>query len=193
MRYRANTPGPCRGDGSPSDDPTEFRGGPRRGPGRGAGHDHGRGRGPRTRRGDMKWALLSALSEGPGHGYELIQRIEERTGGRWRPSPGSVYPTLQMLDDGGLVRSDQLDDKRVYEITEAGQAELTTRTEAAGGQPWMRDTDDTSAHGSFRHALGRFVMAAKQVSTAGNPELVDQATEIMDEARRQLYRLLAEA
>lgn len=166
---------------------------PGRGPGRGIGHDHGRGRGPRTRRGDMKWALLSALSEGPGHGYELIQRIEERTGGRWRPSPGSVYPTLQMLDDGGLVRANQQDDKRVYEITEAGQAELATRTAEVGGQPWMRDTEEASTHGSFRHAIGRLVMAAKQVGMAGNPELVEQATEIIDEARRKLYRLLAEA
>ncbi|MGD9998580.1 MAG: PadR family transcriptional regulator [Ilumatobacteraceae bacterium] len=140
----------------------------------------------------MKWALLSALADGPGHGYELIQRIEERTGGRWRPSPGSVYPTLQMLDEQGLVRSSQVDDKRVYEITEAGQGELATRTADAGGTPWMRD-DEGSSHGNFRHAMGRFIMAAKQVAMTGSPELVDQAVEIMDEARRKLYRLLADS
>jgi DNA-binding PadR family transcriptional regulator len=141
----------------------------------------------------MKWALLSALSDGPGHGYELIQRIEERTDGRWKPSPGSVYPTLQMLDDGGSVKATQQDDKRVYEITEAGQAELAARTAEVGGQPWMRDTEAGSTHGSFRHALGRMVMASKQVAMAGNPEMVEQATEIIDEARRKLYRLLSES
>lgn len=195
MRYRGNTPGP-QGD-QLGDAPAGF-GGPNmgrgRGPGmrRGPGHEHGRGRGGRTRRGDMKWALLSALSDGPGHGYELIQRIDERTGGRWRPSPGSVYPTLQMLDDSGLVRSSQQDDKRVYEITEAGQAELASRTEEVGGQPWMA-TEGVSSYGSFRQAMGGLAMAMKQVGMTGDPALVEQATAILDEARRKLYRLLADA
>jgi hypothetical protein len=84
-----------------------------------------------------------------------------------------------------------VDDKRVYEITEAGRAELDTRTADAGGMPWMRG--DESAGGNFRHAVGRFVMASKQVAMTGSPELVDQAVEIIDEARRKLYRLLADS
>ena len=99
-------------------------------------HQHGRDRGEfgfgrhggpphrgprRTRRGDIRLALLSGLSDGPAHGYELIQRLSDRSGGRWKPSPGSVYPTLQLLEEAGFASSSQHDGKRVYAITEAGE------------------------------------------------------------------------
>ena len=83
------------------------------GPPFGGGHWHG---GRRMRRGEIRFALLSVLAEGPGHGYELIGRLEAKTGGVWRPSPGSVYPTLQSLEDEGLVRSVERDGKRVFEL-----------------------------------------------------------------------------
>ena len=86
--------------------------------GRHGGPPH-RGGPRRTRRGDIRLALLSGLTDGPAHGYELIQRLSDRSGGRWKPSPGSVYPTLQMLEDAGFASSSQQDDKRVYAITEA--------------------------------------------------------------------------
>jgi DNA-binding PadR family transcriptional regulator len=152
-----------------------------------------RGRGHRTRRGDIRIALLSALADGPGHGYELIQRLEDRTGGRWKPSPGSVYPTLQMLEETGMVSSAQQDDKRVYTITDAGRAELAERmTESGGPPPWM-NTEAAVGHGALRQSVTQLVLAAKQVGMAGNPEHVDSATGILNEARRKLYQLLAEA
>src|SRR3954471_15574555 len=80
-------------------------------------------RGGRMRRGDIRTAILAVLAEEPGHGYEVMQRLEERTEGAWRPSPGSVSPTLQLLEDEGLLRSAEREGKKVYEITEAGQTE----------------------------------------------------------------------
>src|SRR5437870_7050056 len=91
------------------------------------------GGGRRMRRGDIRSALLTELAEGPGHGYELMTRLEERAEGAWRPSPGSVYPTLQSLEDEGLVRSVERDGKRVFELTDAGREEVAARAEAGGG------------------------------------------------------------
>jgi DNA-binding PadR family transcriptional regulator len=168
----------------------------RRGPGREFGFGHG-GPGPRggrgrMRRGDTRFALLSALVDGPGHGYELIQRLEDRTGGRWKPSPGSVYPTLQLLEETGLVRSEQRDDKRVYEITEAGQAALAERADEPGGAPWM-PSDEGGGHRALWHAFGQLGMAVKQIGVQSDPGLISQATTIVNDARRKLYQLLAEA
>src|SRR5215210_2526495 len=99
-----------------------------RGRHRGGGRD-GRwdGSGPRMRRGDIRTAILAVLTEGPGHGYDVMQNLEDKTGGAWRPSPGSVYPTLQLLEDEGLVRSTERDGKRVFEITEPGRTESVER------------------------------------------------------------------
>src|SRR3954452_23905056 len=106
-------------------------------------HRGGRGRhreggwgGPRMRRGQIRTALLAVLAEEPGHGYDVMQKLEDKTGGAWRPSPGSVYPTLQLLEDEGLVRSTERDGKRVFEVTDAGRAEATSRIDEAGGTPW---------------------------------------------------------
>src|SRR5262245_7705757 len=96
--------------------------------------DEGRGRG-RMRRGDVRTALLIALLDGPAHGYELIQALEEKTGGRWRPSPGSVYPTLQQLADEGMVTASDEDGKRTFALTDAGRAETESRI-ADQGIPW---------------------------------------------------------
>ncbi len=151
-----------------------------------------RGRGGRTRRGDIRYALLSALSDGPAHGYELIQRLEERTGGRWKPSPGSVYPTLQMMEEAGLVTAAQQDEKRVYSVTDEGKKLLAERVAEGGGMPWMSG-EGPEGHGALRHAVGQLVMAAKQVGMAGNPAHVETATGIVNDARRKLYQLLAES
>src|SRR4029077_21230 len=107
---------------------------PRRFPGRFGPGGHHRGR--RMRRGDIRTALLVAVAENPGHGYDVIRSIEEKSGGAWKPSPGSVYPTLQMLEDEGLMRSVERDGKRVYEVTDAGREEAARRVEEAGGTPW---------------------------------------------------------
>ncbi len=160
--------------------------------GRHGGPPH-RGGPRRTRRGDIRLALLSGLTDGPAHGYELIQRLSDRSGGRWKPSPGSVYPTLQMLEEAGFASSSQHDDKRVYAITEAGQAELTTKlAQADGPMPWM-DAESAGGHDDLRKAIGQLVMAAKQVGMTDNQTHIETATGIVNEARRKLYQLLAEA
>lgn len=158
----------------------------------------GRG-GGRTRRGDIRTALLFALTQGPGHGYELIQRLEERTGGRWRPSPGSVYPTLQLLEDEGLAESTEQDGKRTYAVTEAGQTELRGRMQRPDGAPWAFRQADGAADGDadpreqLRAAVGHLHMAARQVASAGTAEQIATAVEAVTEVRKRLYQLLAES
>ena len=142
------------------------------------------------RRGDVRTALLTELSEGPGHGYELMTRLEERAEGAWRPSPGSVYPTLQLLEDEGLVRSEERDGKRVYDLTAAGRAEAAARSEAGGGAPWESSGDDGLA--ALRTTLLDVRMAARQVAHAGSAEVVKRSIEILRDARKQIYRLLAD-
>src|SRR6266567_4286449 len=80
----------------------------------------GFGRGPKVGRGDVRAAILVLLTEGPMHGYQVIHELTDRSGGMWRPSPGSVYPTLQLLEDEGLVRSEEVEGKRIFQLTEAG-------------------------------------------------------------------------
>jgi DNA-binding PadR family transcriptional regulator len=147
----------------------------------------------RMRRGDIRTALLAVLLDGPGHGYDVIQKLEEKSGGGWRPSPGSVYPTLQLLEDEGLVRSTERDGKRVFEITDAGRAEAERRVEEAGGTPWEVAGNASQRAGEFREAIGGLAMAFKQISMVGTPAQVEQAVNILHEARRQLYQILAEA
>jgi DNA-binding PadR family transcriptional regulator len=143
----------------------------------------GRGR-HRVRRGDVRSAILALLDDRPMHGYEMIQELEERTGGRWTPSAGSVYPTLQLLEDEGLVTAEEVDDRKVYSLTESGQE----RTE---GRPWERGDED-SPRFEARKELFRLMGAAKQLARADNDEQLTKAAEILKDARRKLYGLLAE-
>src|SRR5437764_5820600 len=145
----------------------------------------------RMRRGDIRTALLVALLDGPGHGYDVIQKLEEKSGGAWRPSPGSVYPTLQLLEDEGLVRSTERDGKRVYEITDAGRAESASRIEEAGGAPWDL-AGPGKRHGELREGMMTLGLAVRQVAHAGTPQQIERATAIITAARKQLYALLAE-
>jgi DNA-binding PadR family transcriptional regulator len=148
------------------------------------------GGGRRMRRGDIRTVLLRALEEGPGHGYEIIQRLEEKTGGMWRPSPGSVYPTLQMLEDEGLVSSEPRDGKRIYTVTEAGRAEAAERA-SRGGPPWGEGEPPAGVR-KLREAVGQLHLAARQVAHAGREDQVDRTVAIVDEARKKVYAILAE-
>jgi DNA-binding PadR family transcriptional regulator len=143
-----------------------------------------------VQRGDVRSALLIALLDGPGHGYELIQVLEAKSGGRWRPSPGSVYPSLQMLADEGLVSSNEEDGKRVYSITDTGRAQAEERI-ATRGYPW--EVMERGDEGGLRAAVRDLHLAAKQVGLTGSPEAIERATEIVTAARKDLYRLLAES
>jgi DNA-binding PadR family transcriptional regulator len=139
--------------------------------------------GSRTRRGDMKYLVLEALAEGPRHGYEIMTAIEERRG--FRPSPGSVYPTLQMLEDGELVKSEEVEGKRVYTITEAGRELLANRTADADG-----DEDEPDARHRVKESamkLGAAVMSARGSDEA----TLDKIREALDRARREIYAVLA--
>jgi len=143
------------------------------------------------RRGDVRSALLIALLDGPGHGYELIQALETRTDGRWRPSPGSVYPTLQMLADEGFVTAADQDGKRTFAITDTGRAQAEEQI-ATKGLPWDAMDRGGVEQGGLRAAVRDLHMAAKQVGVTGSADVVERATEIVTGARKELYRLLAE-
>ncbi|MFV0258930.1 MAG: PadR family transcriptional regulator, partial [Acidimicrobiales bacterium] len=147
------------------------------------------GRRGRMRRGEVRPALLIALLDGPAHGYELIQRLEALSGGQWRPSPGSVYPQLQLLADEGLVVGEDRDGKRVFSLTDAGSAEAEAR-KSADGNPW--DEFDAGDRGGLRSATMGLHHAIKQVGITGSPDTITRATEIVTQARKDLYRLLAE-
>lgn len=162
-----------------------------RGKGRGPGFGPGgpRGRGHRARRGDVRMAILSLLGERPMHGYEMIQELEEKTGGRWRPSAGSIYPTLQLLEDEGLVRSEEVDGKKVFSLTSEGTEKLAERGEDKA--PWEQDGEDSDRH-KLRNEAFRLRGALMQIGRAGDDEQVEKALEILTEARKRLYGLLAE-
>ena len=161
--------------------------------GRGRRFDGGPpGRRGRMQRGDIRTGVLAILAEEPGHGYEVMQRLEAKSEGAWRPSPGSVYPMLQLLEDEGLVRSNERDGKRVFEVTDAGRAEAATRIEEAGGAPWDLARRGGHGHGQLREAMMTLGLAVRQVALAGKPDQVERATAIVTTARKQLYALLAE-
>jgi DNA-binding PadR family transcriptional regulator len=149
-----------------------------------------RGRGGRARRGDVRLALLRLLAEEPRNGYQLMQTIEERSGGDWRPSPGSVYPTLSQLEDEGLVRSAEADGTRTFEITEAGRQHLETRADEPA--PW--DLPDEEGHPSrdAKRLIGAIAQATMQVAMAGTEDQQNRAVELLNETRKGLYRILAE-
>ena len=153
------------------------------------GFPGGPGRG-RMRRGDIRTAVLAVLRDGPGHGYDVIQRLEAKSAGAWRPSPGSVYPTLAMLEDEGLVRSTERDGKRVFELTDEGSAEAERRVDEAGGEPWAGRGD--AKWGELREGFAQLALAMRQVSKAGSADQVERAVAIVRDARKQLYQLLAE-
>lgn len=162
------------------------------------GHDHGHvgpsffGHGARAGRGNVRAAILALTAEAPMHGYQIIRELSERSGGRWSPSPGSVYPTLQMLEDEGLVSGDQRDGKRVFSITDAGRAVLAER-EADRPAPWLevgRGVDESLL--GLRDLVGQLGAAVRQVAGSGTPAQVERTKALLTETRRSLYRILAD-
>ena len=150
---------------------------------------HPRGRG---RRGDIRSALLIVLRDGPAHGYELIQTFAERSDGMWKPSPGSVYPTLQLLEEQGLLTSTESEGKRVYALTDAGRLEAEQRTHAAGSNmPWERE-DDRGSGSEMRRSLGFLHLAVKQVGAVGTGEQVERTLDVLNAARKSIYAVLGE-
>jgi len=155
-------------------------------------HGHGRGPWSRARRGNVRAAILSVLAEEPMHGYQVMQRLEESSGGMWRPSPGSVYPTLQLLEDQGFIKGEEVEGRRVFSLTEAGKVEAEASRERHGA-PW--ESPEHGAEGSrfkLRKAVFQIGAAVKQVGTTGSSEQVEQALEILADARKRIYESLAE-
>lgn len=158
-------------------------GGPWRGP---------RHRGPRAGRGDVRSAVLALLSEQPMHGYQIIQEIGRRSGGSWRPSPGSVYPTLQQLEDEGLVRADERDGRRVYRLTDDGQAHVADRAEEfhdlwQGVAP-ERDEGEAELGDLVFGVASAFV----HVLRTGSARQVGEARKVLARTRSDLYRILGD-
>ncbi len=147
--------------------------------------------GTRMQRGDVRAAVLALLAEKPMHGYQIINEIDERSGGSWKPSPGSVYPTLQLLADEGLISVEESDGRKTYSLTAEGREAV----DAAGGKsaPWEGSgAKDSGRASSLAKAGVDLAQAAAQVGRSGNPEQVKQAVAALDEARRKLYSILAQ-
>lgn len=163
----------------------------RKGPGRGGPHGHG---GPRhrrrARRGDIRQAILLLLDDGPKNGYGLMQEVEERSGGSWRPSPGSVYPALAQLEDEGLVVMKETDGRKEFELTDDGKSWVEDNRD--GVTPFDSEGRGVPKElGSLRKSTQALAMAARQLAMTGNPEQLDEARKVVDEARRQVYGILA--
>jgi len=178
--------------GPPFGDPRMFKaffgGGPGfGGPGGPRGH-RGGGRG-RARRGDVRAAMLLLLEDGAQNGYQLIQEIERRTDGLWKPSPGSVYPALQQLEDEGLVKAVEFEGKRAYELTDEGRTYIDGNREELG-DPFAAATGGVDEGlMDMRGLMFQVGAAAMQVAAAGH---TDEAKKILAETRRALYKILAE-
>jgi DNA-binding PadR family transcriptional regulator len=162
-----------------------MRGGPR-GRGRWAAERGSWGGGRRMRRGDIRKAMLVALREGPANGYEIMRRLEEMSGGLWRPSPGSVYPHLQMLEDAGVVRSSEVDGSRTYTLTDSGQEEAEK-----AAMP-VQDGESEDQMRNLRMAAAQLMGAAKQLSGVGEGPQIERGIAVIQKARKELYQILAE-
>ena len=146
--------------------------------------------GPRMGRGDVRAAVLALLLEKPMHGYQIIQEIEERSGGAWKPSPGSVYPALQLLADEGLIVVEESNGRKTYDLTVEGRALANAST---GPAPWASESvKDNARAGALPKAGIELAQATAQVGRSGSPEQVKQAVDVLDEARRKVYAILAQ-
>jgi len=152
----------------------------------------GAARGPKAGRGDVRAAILALLREGPHTGYQIMSEIEERSGGAWRPSPGAVYPALSQLADEGLIEGEESGGRRAFSLTEAGREYVEQHPERARGA-W-----ESTAQQEAWQVPGLFTEAARlgggivQIAHAGTPEQVQAAERLLQQTRRELYRILAE-
>jgi DNA-binding PadR family transcriptional regulator len=171
-----------------------FGGGPEGGFGFGGFGPGGgpRGRGRKARRGDIRTAALLLLAEEPRNGYQIMQEVEQRSDGVWRPSPGSVYPALQQLEDEGLIRSEEIDGRKLFALTEEGRTHVEKRGDEQAA-PWEQMSGEVS---DDAHALGKLMrevaFAFAQVMRTGSTGQIAKAGEVLSSTRRDLYRILAD-
>lgn len=146
--------------------------------------------GTRAGRGEVRAAVLALLAERPMHGYQIIREIEERSGGSWKPSAGSVYPTLQLLADEGFISAEESNGRKIYSLTEAGREEVADADTSA---PWESPGPAAGpGFGALPKAGIDLAQAAAQVGRTGSPKQVQEAVKVLDEARRRLYSILAQ-
>lgn len=154
------------------------------------------GRGGRAGRGDVRTAVLALLVEEPMHGYQIIRQIEERSGGSWKPSAGSVYPTLQLLTDEGLISAEESNGRKTYTLTDEGReeaAKVETPAQWSTTEDGQSDATGRSAgFGALSKAGMELAQAATQVGRSGTPEQVKEAVGVLEESRRRLYAILAQ-
>jgi DNA-binding PadR family transcriptional regulator len=185
------------GEGGPRGGHRRHRGGP--GPGGGFSFGGlGAGGGPswrggrKARRGDIRTAALLLLAEEPRNGYQIMQEVEERSEGTWRPSPGSVYPALQQLEDEGLIRSEEVEGRKAYRLTDAGRAHLAER-DADRPAPWEQMSGDLGTQAvQLAKIMREVAFAFKQVLHTGSDIQIEEALKVLAAARRDLYRILAD-
>ncbi|MEV0346016.1 PadR family transcriptional regulator [Nonomuraea sp. NPDC050680] len=146
---------------------------------------------PRVRRGDVRAALLSLLAEGPKNGYQMIQDIEERSRGVWRPSPGSVYPALQQLEDEGLVTGDDTGGSRLLSLTEQGRERAVRHLD--GEPPWDEVARSVPED---RHELrllwAQLNEAFGHLARTANDQQVARAKKLLRQTRKSVFQILAE-
>jgi DNA-binding PadR family transcriptional regulator len=166
-------------------------GGPGFGPWGGPGRTW---RAPKARRGDIRAAILAVLADQPMNGYQIIQEIANRSSGVWKPSPGSIYPTLQQLEDEGLVQVEtDSGGRRAYTLTDEGRAYVTEHADEVSA-PW----EAMSAGGAggdddgLKPLIGQVAAAVWQIVATGTPEQQVKGREALVELRRKLYSILAE-
>jgi DNA-binding PadR family transcriptional regulator len=170
--------------------------------GRGRGHGHGGGRsGGRAKRGALRYVLLDTLRDGPKHGYEIIKAFEERTQGQYGPSPGTVYPTLQYLEELGLVRADQSAERRVYHLTEAGQADLEVHAEEV--KAFWAEFGRATVSSTCRHEVGflhdeiedliRTIRAGViDLTERDDPATIRLVRQAVEQCKSEVRRIIAE-
>jgi len=167
-----------------------YAAGPGFGPG-GFGRFGGRGPGRRMRRGGIQVGILALLAEQPMHGYQIIQELANRSGGAWTPGAGSVYPALEQMEAQGLITGDQQDDKRVYTITDKGRL-VAQHNQANSNAPWDEAAEASGPANELRQSVFSLLHAAQQLGRTGTDEQVKKAIELIDQARKQIYLILAE-
>ena len=155
-------------------------GGGRRGPG-----------GRRGRRGNVRAAVLALLSEGARHGYAIMNELAERSGGLWRPSPGSVYPVLAQLQDEGLVVVEESEGRRNFSLTEAGRTYVAEHAEEMS-EPWKAaDAGPAERVKNLMDGFRALAAAVEQVARHGDEAQATAAAAVLDDARKRMYRVLA--
>jgi DNA-binding PadR family transcriptional regulator len=180
---------PGRGGFGPGFGPGFGRHGFGAGPGFGPGF--GREGGRRARRGDVRLAILSLLGEGPANGYTLIKTIAERTDGAWRPSPGSVYPTLQQLVDEGLVIASGDEGKSVYDLTDAGRQEAEDKADEIA-RAWQTTPGLSDPQREFVESLRKSLGVLHMYRQSATEDQVKAATAKIDQLRKDLLQILAD-